>query len=61
MFQTIGWNGGKWFGRLKVIGVIVAALIVLLFVTVAVNAFVQANFIQPDLLDALKAAAAPAV
>ena len=61
MFQTIGWNGGKWFGRLKVISVIVAALIVLLFVTVAVNAFVQANFIQPDLLDALKAAAAPAV
>ena len=57
MFQTIGWNGGKWFGRLKVIGVIVAALIVLLFVTVAVNAFIQANFLQPDLLDALQAAA----
>ena len=56
MFQTIGWNGGKWFGRLKVIGVIVAALIVLLFVAVAVNAFVQANFIQPELLDALQAA-----
>ena len=55
MFQTIGWCGGKWFGRLKVIGVIVAALIVLLFVTVAINAFVQANFIQPDLLDALQA------
>ena len=43
MFQTIGWNGGKWFARLKVIGVIVAALIVLLFVATAVNAFLQAN------------------
>ena len=56
MFQTIGWNGGKWFGRLKVISVIIAALLVLLFVVVAVNAFVQANFIQPELLDALQAA-----
>lgn len=56
MFQTIGWNGGKWFGRLKVIGVIVAALIVLLFVAAAVNAFLQANYIQPGLLEALKAA-----
>lgn len=61
MFQTIGWNGGKWFGRLKVISVIVAALIVLLFVASAANAFLQANFIQPDLLDTLKAAAVPAV
>ena len=60
MFQTIGWNGGKWFARLKVIGVIVAALIVLLFVAAAVNAFVQANFLQPDLLDSLKAVAAAA-
>ena len=61
MFQTIGWNGGKWFGRLKVISVIVAALIILLFVASAANAFLQANFIQPDLLDTLKAAAVPAV
>lgn len=61
MFQTIGWNGGKWFGRLKVISVIVAALIILLFVASAANAFLQDNFIQPDLLDALKAAAVPAV
>ena len=61
MFQTIGWNGGKWFGRLKVISVIVAALIVLLFVASAANAFLQTNFIQPDLLDTLKAAAVPAV
>ena len=55
MFQTIGWNGGKWFGRLKVIGVIVAAIIVLLFVAAAVNAFVQANFLQPGLLESLRA------
>ena len=45
MFQTVGWNGSTWFKRLKVIGVIVATLIVLLFVATAVNAFVQANFI----------------
>ena len=60
MFQTIGWNGGKWFARLKVISVIVAALIILLFVGAGVNAFVQANFLQPDLLDSLKAVAAAA-
>ena len=45
MLQTVGWNGSTWFKRLKVIGVIVATLIVLLFVATAVNAFVQANFI----------------
>ena len=45
MFQTVGWNGKVWFKRLKVIGVIVATLIVLLFVATAINAFVQANFI----------------
>ncbi len=45
MFQTLGWSGQTWFKRLKVIGVIVATLIVLLFVAAAVNAFVQANFI----------------
>ena len=45
MFQTVGWNGSTWFKRLKVIGVIVATLIVLLFVATAINAFVQANFI----------------
>ncbi len=45
MFQTVGWSGQTWFKRLKVIGVIVATLIVLLFVAAAVNAFVQANFI----------------
>ena len=44
MFHTIGWNNDKWFKRLKVIGIIVSTLIVLLFVTVAVNAFIQANW-----------------
>ncbi|MBO7603876.1 MAG: succinate dehydrogenase cytochrome b subunit [Bacteroidales bacterium] len=45
MFQTVGWDGKTWFKRVKVIGVIVAALIVLLFVATAVNAFIQANFL----------------
>jgi succinate dehydrogenase / fumarate reductase cytochrome b subunit len=45
MFQTVGWSGQTWFKRLKVIGVIVAAIIVLLFIATAVNAFIQANFI----------------
>ena len=41
MFQTIGWNNKKWQGRLKVIGIIVAAFIVLLFIATAVNAYVE--------------------
>ena len=45
MFQTIGWNNKKWLKRLKVIGIIVAAGIVLLFVCTAINAFVEANFV----------------
>ena len=45
MFQTVGWNNQVWFKRLKVIGVVVATLIICLFVATAVNAFVQANFI----------------
>ena len=45
MFQTVGWDGKNWFKRLKVIGVIVAALIFLGFAACAVNAFIQANFI----------------
>ena len=45
MFQPVGWSGQTWFKRLKVIGVIVACIIVLLFVATAVNAFIQANFI----------------
>ena len=43
MFQTIGWNNKKWLKRLKVIGIIVAAIIVLLFVCTAVNAYLEAN------------------
>ncbi len=53
MFQTVGWNSQIWFKRLKVIGVIVAAIIVILFLATAVNAFVQAHFLQPDLLPQL--------
>ncbi len=43
MFQTVGWDNQIWFKRIKVIGIIVATMIVLLFVTTAVNAFLQAN------------------
>lgn len=42
MLQTVGWNGKIWFKRVKVIGVIVATVIVLLFVVTAVNAHIQA-------------------
>ena len=46
MFQTIGWDGKIWFKRLKVIGIIVAALICLMFAATAINAFIQApNFV----------------
>lgn len=43
MFQTVGWNGQTWFKRTKVIGIIVAAIIVLMLSATAVNAFLQAN------------------
>ena len=43
MFQTVGWNGQTWFKRVKVIGIIVAALIIFMFVATAVNAFIQVN------------------
>ena len=42
MFQTVGWSGSVWMKRLKVIGVIVAPIICLMFVTVAVNAYIMA-------------------
>lgn len=46
MFQTVGWDGKVWFKRIKVIGVVVAALIVLMFVATAINAAIQApNFL----------------
>ena len=43
MFQTIGWNNKKWHKRLKVIGIVISALIVLLFVVTAVNAHIEAG------------------
>ena len=43
MFQTIGWNNKKWLKRLKVIGIIISALIVLLFVATAINAHIEAG------------------
>ena len=43
MFQTVGWSNDLWIKRLKVIGGIVATLIVAMFIAVAVNAFLQAN------------------
>ena len=42
MFQTIGRNNKKWLKRLKVIGIIISACIVLLFVATAINAYIQA-------------------
>lgn len=45
MFQTIGWSGKKWRVRLKVIGIIVSAIIVFLFVATAINAYIQANYL----------------
>ena len=45
MFQTVGWDGSVWFKRVNVIGIIFASLICLMFVTVGINAFIQANFI----------------
>ena len=45
MFQTVGWDGSVWFKRVKVIGIIFASLICLMFVAIGVNAFIQANFI----------------
>ena len=45
MFQTVGWNNKLWLKRLRVIGVILSSLIVLLFVSTAVTAFIMANFV----------------
>ena len=45
MFQTVGWDGQTWFKRLKVIGIIVAAIVFLMFASTAVNAFIQARFL----------------
>ena len=45
MFQTVGWDGTTWFKRIKIIGVIVVSIICVLFASVGINAFIQANFI----------------
>ena len=45
MFQTVGWNGQTWFKRVKVIGFIVAGLIIFMFAATAINAFLQANML----------------
>lgn len=42
MFQTVGWCGSVWMKRLKVIGVVVATLICVMFIAVAINAFIMA-------------------
>lgn len=44
MFQTVGWSGQTWFKRIKVIGNIIATIICLMFVIVAVNSYIVANF-----------------
>ena len=46
MFQTVGWNNQTWFKRVKVIGVIYVSLVIAMFAATAINAFIQANFIQ---------------
>lgn len=43
MFQTVGWTNKIWLKRLKVIGIVVSTLIVLMFVSTAVNAYVEAH------------------
>ncbi len=45
MFQTIGWNNKKWLPRLKVIGSIVATIIIFLFIATAVNAYIEAHYV----------------
>ena len=45
MFQTVGWDGSTWFKRIKVIGDIIVTILCLAFAIVAVNAFIQANFL----------------
>ena len=46
MLQTVGWNGTIWFKRVKVIGIVIVSIICFALVAVAVNAFIQANFIM---------------
>ena len=53
MFQTVGWNNKIWLKRLRIIGVVVASIIVLMFVAVAVNSFIEAWWWHPELVAAL--------
>ena len=43
MLQTVGWSNQIWMKRTKIIGILVATLICLLFAAVAINAFIQAS------------------
>ena len=43
-FQTLGINNNIWFNRWKVIGHIVSTILVLVFIAVAVKAYIVANF-----------------
>lgn len=40
-FQTIGWSNDIWYKRIKVIGIVVATLIMLMFAIVAVYFYIQ--------------------
>lgn len=42
-FQTVGWNNDIWIRRWKVLGYIVATILLLAFVTVAVTAYCRVN------------------
>ena len=43
-FQTLGINNNVWFNRWRVIGHIVSSILVLIFIAVAVKAYIVANF-----------------
>ncbi|MEG0518956.1 MAG: succinate dehydrogenase cytochrome b subunit, partial [Bacteroidales bacterium] len=42
-FQTLGLNNNVWFCRWKVIGIIVSTVLCLVFIAVAVNAYLATN------------------
>ena len=41
--QTLGLNNSIWFKRLKFLSVLLSSVIFLMFTSVAINAFLQAN------------------
>ncbi|MDT3366108.1 MAG: succinate dehydrogenase cytochrome b subunit [Bacteroidota bacterium] len=43
MFQSVGWTNKIWLKRLKVISIVLSTIICLAFVTVAVNAYLEAH------------------